>query len=227
MKKILILHGALGAKDQFYPLAEMLNDDFEIHLLNFSGHGGETFKSQFNIPQFAQDVIDYLDENKIDKIDVFGYSMGGYVALFLAKHYSETIGKIITLGTKFKWTPEIASKEIKMLNPLKIEEKIPKFAEVLKQRNLPNDWKEMMNKTSKMMIEMGEQNVLTIEDYKTINHIVKIGLADVDEMVTYEETIEVANALPNAQFYQLKNSNHPIEKVDSQLLIEEICSFLS
>ncbi len=227
MKKLLILHGALGAKEQFYPLAEMFNDDFQIYLLNFSGHGGKAFKNQFNIPQFAQDVIEFLKKENINKIDVFGYSMGGYVALYLAKHYPVRIGKIITLGTKFKWTPEIASKEIKMLNSSKIEEKVPKFAEVLKQRNLPNDWKEMVTKTAQMMVEMGENNVLSIEDYKSIKHFVKIGLADKDEMVSYDETIEVAEALPNAKYFQLENSYHPIEKVDLQLLIKEICSFLS
>ena len=46
-----------------------------------------------------------------------GHSMGGYVALKLALKRPELVDRIITLGTKFNWTPEVAAKEVKMLNP--------------------------------------------------------------------------------------------------------------
>ncbi|MBE7440885.1 MAG: hypothetical protein HS119_00320 [Flavobacteriales bacterium] len=51
-------------------------------------------------------------------------------------------------------------------------------------------------------------------------------MADQDEMVTLEETMAVANAIPNALFYQLHNSKHPIEKVDLQQLTHEIIDFI-
>ena len=54
--------------------------------------------------------------------------MGGYVALQLANKHPKYVQKIITLGTKFAWDKETAAKEVKMLNPEKIEEKIPAFA---------------------------------------------------------------------------------------------------
>ena len=125
MKNLLVLHGAIGSKSQFDSIASLLDNQFDIHLLNFSGHGGEAFKENFNISQFADDVLTYLKLNKIASIDIFGYSMGGYVALYLAKNHPEKVGKIITLGTKLSWTPDIAAKETKMLVADKIEEKIP------------------------------------------------------------------------------------------------------
>lgn len=226
MKNLLILHGAIGSREQFEPLKNQLSTQYDVHTLNFSGHGGEPFKSKFNIAQFAEDVLSYLDSNNIETIDVFGYSMGGFVALYLAKYNPDRIIKIITLGTKFNWSPEIAQQEIKMLDAEKIEEKIPAFAELLKQRHTPNNWKEVLARTANMMLEMGQKNPLTINDYKTIKHKVKIGLADQDEMVTLEETMAVANAIPNVVFYQLHSSKHPIEKVDLQQLTHEIIDFI-
>ena len=41
MKKILLLHGAIGAASQLDKLKEELKDNFEIYTLSFSGHGGE------------------------------------------------------------------------------------------------------------------------------------------------------------------------------------------
>lgn len=225
MKNLLILHGAIGSKSQFNSLASLLNNQFNIHLLNFSGHGGEAFKENFNITQFADDVLVYLDQQKIESIDIFGYSMGGYVALYLAKNHPEKVGKIITLGTKLSWTPEIAAKETKMLDAEKMEEKIPAFAAILKDRHHPNDWKTVLRKTAHMMIAMGNKNILKDEDFKLIQHPVKMLLADNDEMVTYEETNHVTQLLPHATFEILPNSKHPIEKVDIDALSEIIRGF--
>ncbi len=225
MEKLLLLHGALGSKEQLEQLQTFL-DTFETVSINFSGHGGEEFLTEFNINQFSKEVIQFLDENNIDKIDVFGYSMGGYVALYVAKYHSDRIGKIITLGTKFKWNSEIAEKEIKMLNADVIELKILAFANILQQRHQPNDWKELLAKTADMMVEMGNNNPLQIADYNAIQHKVKIGLADEDEMVSKEETLEVVNALKNSSFYTLANSKHPIEKIDISKLALEIKEFL-
>lgn len=226
MKKLLLLHGAIGGKAQLKPLSELLKDNFEIHKLNFSGHGGRDFNDHFTINQFAEDVIGHLNANEIESIDIFGYSMGGYVALYLAKYYPNRVGKIITLGTKFKWNVNIANKEVKMLNPEVISEKIPAFAIVLEKRHHPIDWKIVLTKTSNMMLEMGLQNPLQLTDFKQINHEVKVGLAFDDEMVSKEETEEVYKTLPNAEIYFLPNSKHPIERVDLSLLAEEILNFM-
>ena len=227
MKNLLILHGAIGSKSQFSSIASLLNNQFNIHLLNFSGHGGKAFKENFNIPQFADDVLAYLKQNKIESIDIFGYSMGGYVALYLAKNHPEKVGKIITLGTKLSWTPDIAVKETKMLDAEKIEEKIPAFAAILKDRHFPNDWKIVLEKTANMMIAMGNNNVLKDEYFKVIQHPVKMLLADNDEMVSKTETNHVADLLPCATFELLPNSKHPIEKVDINALSEIIRAFYS
>src|SRR5690349_7993403 len=107
MNSLLILHGALGAAFQLDPIKSFVQNQYkEVHFLNFSGHGGAAFQSEFGIEQFAKDTLKYLDDNRLKEVDIFGYSMGGYVALWLAKQYPERVGKIITLGTKFDWSVE-------------------------------------------------------------------------------------------------------------------------
>jgi esterase/lipase len=225
MKNLLILHGAIGAKDQFYTLEDSLKSNYTIHLLNFGGHGGEAEPESFSIETFAKNVLDYLNKNNIKTINIFGYSMGGYVALYIAKHHPDRINKIFTLATKFLWTPEIAEKEIKMLDAAKIEEKIPAFAETLKKRHQPNDWKSVLQKTQAMMIDLGNNNRLHLSDYNSIAHTVQIGIGDKDTMVTLEETIAVYRNLKNSTFIVLPQTAHPIEKVDTKRLSNEIISF--
>ena len=125
--------------------------------------------------------------------------MGGYVALYLAKHHPEKIESVITLATKFQWDNDIAAKEIKMLQPLVIEEKLPKFALQLAERHHPADWKMVLEKTADMLVEMGKQNPLQPTDFKSIQCPVLLMLGDRDKMVSLAETVEMYNLLASSQ----------------------------
>ena len=140
MKSLILLHGALGAKGQLLDLKAELSDRFDVHVLNFSGHGGQPFAEKgYSMTQFAKEVEVYMHENNIPSANFFGYSMGGYVALTLALQHPELVDNIMTYGTKFNWTIASAEAEVKMLNSEKILEKVPKFAKALQEKHAPLD----------------------------------------------------------------------------------------
>ncbi|MBK9228864.1 MAG: alpha/beta fold hydrolase [Ignavibacteria bacterium] len=58
-----------------------------------------------------------IEKTRISPCNIFGYSMGGYAALYAAKKYPGVIGKIFTLGTKFEWNEESSASEVKLLSP--------------------------------------------------------------------------------------------------------------
>lgn len=225
MKNVILLHGAIGAKDQLEPLAnELKQQGYVVYTLSFSGHGQTPFATHFGIEQFALELEQFIKENNVDKPTVFGYSMGGYVALYLAKQQPAILGNIITLGTKFEWSPAIAEKEVKMLNSKTILEKVPKFAEALQKRH-GQDWELLLQKTAEMMIELGNKNALTLNDFTSIENKVLIGLADKDNMVSLEETTAVYKQLKNGAMYMLPNTKHPIETVNVGLLGRIVVDF--
>lgn len=222
MKTIILLHGAIGAKDQLEPMAaELKQQGYNVFTLSFSGHGQTPFASNFGIEQFALELEQFINENKLNQPSVFGYSMGGYVALYLAHRNPSVLGNIITLGTKFEWSPEIAQKEVKMLDSKTIIEKVPKFAEALQKRH-GQDWELLLQKTAEMMLSLGNKNALSLTDFASIENKVLIGLADKDTMVSLEETTAVYKLLKNGAMYMLPNTKHPIETVDAKLLFELI-----
>lgn len=227
MKKLLLLHGALGSKLQLEPLAEALKNDFEIFDLNFSGHGGAPFDQGFGIEQFTTEVLAFFDKNGLDQVDIFGYSMGGYVALNLAHLQPKRVGNIITLATKFDWTPEGAERETKMLDPEKIEAKVPVFASQLRERHAPGDWKELLLKTADMMMQLGHRPLLTPDILSKINNPCLICLGDNDQMVSLDETARAAEALPNGQLCVLEQTPHPFEKINVPAFVHTVASFLA
>jgi esterase/lipase len=225
MKTIILLHGAIGAKDQLEPLAvELKQQGYNVFTLSFSGHGQTPFQTNFGIEQFALELEQFIIENKLENPSVFGYSMGGYVALYLAHQQPSLLGNIITLGTKFEWSPEISAKETKMLDSKTIIEKVPKFADALQKRH-GQDWELLLQKTAEMMLSLGNKNALPLSDFAAVENKVLIGLADKDNMVSLEETTAVYKQLKNGAMYMLPNTKHPIESIETKLLVEIIRRF--
>jgi len=219
MENILLLHGAIGAKDQLQPLADLLENNFRVHVINFSGHGGNPFPSGvFSIESFAQDVLNYMQQQELDNTIVFGYSMGGYVGMYMAKYFPVKISKLITLATKFYWDEAVATKEIKLLDAATIRQKLPAFAKELKSRHAPADWTEVLHCTKQLLIDLGNNNVLKFPDYASVSTPCLLMLGDSDKMVTLEETLKVYKQLQNGSLAVLPQTPHPIEKVDLTLL---------
>jgi pimeloyl-ACP methyl ester carboxylesterase len=226
MEKLLLLHGALGCQAQFEKLKEALADSYEVHTLDFYGHGTETFTDQpYRIQDFAEQVKAWLEANQIDRISIFGYSMGGYVALYLASKYPEKVRCIFTLATKFDWNETSAEKETKLLDPEKIEAKVPMFAEELANRHGAHYWKNVLRKTAEMMWELGKQKALSEEDLTKIETPVLISVGDRDTMVTLEETAAVAKSLKNGALLVMPHTIHPLEKASLNRLVFECRQF--
>lgn len=224
MSTILFLHGAIGSKTQFDSVISKLSGSYNCISLNFPGHGNERMQEFFSIESFAEYVYSFLKKEKLNKVAIFGYSMGGYVGLYLAAKYPEIIDKVFTFATKFHWTPEIAEKEIKMLDSGIILQKVPQFAKSLQLKHGEDKWREVLSKTQELMISLGNNNILE-NLLELVAAKVQIGIGDKDNMVTLEETIQVYRKLKNASLIVFPNTMHPFEKISEDQLALEIRTF--
>lgn len=223
---LLLLHGALGSKSQFSSLISLLEETFHIHTLDFEGHGSSPLRDRaFRDEHFAENVLDYLNENSIQSVSVFGYSMGGHVGLYLARKHPARIHRIFTLATKFLWTPENIDREASSLDAEKILKRAPHFAKVLQDRHAVSGWKNVLQKTREMFYEFRESNSLPIEELRQIHHVVRIGVGDRDSMVNIEESVQVYRSLPQGELQIFPNTPHPLEKVPVSYLVSSMVGF--
>jgi len=224
---LLLLHGALGSKSQFSSLIPLLEETFHIHTLDFEGHGSSPLKNRpFRMDHFAENVLDYLNENSLHCVDIFGYSMGGHVGLYLAKKHPERIHRVFTLATKFLWTPEMAGREAVALEADDMLEKVPQFAKVLEERHVVSGWKNVLEKTKEMFLEQGKNNLLPLEEMGQIPHVIRIGVGDRDKMVSIEESVEAYRSLPRGELQIFPKIPHPLDKVPLSNLVHAIVDFL-
>ncbi len=224
---LILLHGALGSGKQLVSIKEQLTGNYNLIVPDLSGHGGRPFNPNgFSIDIFVNEVADLMQSEGIEKAHFFGYSMGGYIALKMALTYPRKVDRIFTLGTKFDWTPDTAAHEIKNLDPEKIEEKVPRFAEALRERHAPLNWKDVVKRTAGLMSDLGNGQALSINDFVSLTQSVKIGIGTQDNMVSIDESEKVATALPNGSLHVFEGFKHPIELADTGILGREIAEFL-
>jgi pimeloyl-ACP methyl ester carboxylesterase len=218
MKDLLLLHGALGAESQFEQLKELFSDTFNVYTFDFHGHGSSEVDDTLSIDLFTVQLNRFLQDHNLTKPVVFGYSMGGYVALNLERVQPGSFEKIVTLGTKFGWNPESSKKESGYLNPDVILEKIPHYAKYLDGLHTGIGWRSLLQKTASMMLGLGDNPILTNEDLSSINCDVTLMLGGEDKMVSQEETRAIASRIDSATFELLEGVPHPIDKIDPHFL---------
>ncbi len=225
MEQMILIHGALGNEQQMFSLKNILSESMDVHVLEFEGHGSTSdFTEPFTTSSFIQQL-----ENKINELDnppnIFGYSMGGFVALLTAVTKNVQIRSITTLGTKMKWNPAIAEKEMRNLNPDLIAEKVPGFASALEKSHGVH-WKEVVLRTSNFMKTLGDTSPISKEAMHNIAIPIQLLLADQDRMVSREETEEVYGWIKNSAFHLIDNSYHQLEKVNIEVLEKKIKVFI-
>jgi pimeloyl-ACP methyl ester carboxylesterase len=227
MLPIILLHGAISSSKQMLPLQAELKKHFpSVHVFDFPGHGGKGLPDElFSMPLFAESVLKWMDENQFAKVNIFGYSMGGFVALYLAKHHPERIEKIITLGTKLEWDHFIANDMARMIDAEKIAAKAPVLANALNELHAPDDWKEVLHRTTALFLDLGSDPALKPDDLSEIKNDVLLLLGDMDKMVTVEETQEAQSHLGNARFEIIPGTPHPIEQADPVQLAQVAVEF--
>ncbi|MBN3944823.1 2-succinyl-6-hydroxy-2,4-cyclohexadiene-1-carboxylate synthase [Nostoc sp. NMS9] len=95
---ILFLHGFMGNINEFDEAIKLLSEDFSYLTLDLPGHGKTQVLGSdeyYKIEPTAQAIINLLDELKIDKCYLIGYSMGGRLALYLTLHFPERFIKVV------------------------------------------------------------------------------------------------------------------------------------
>lgn len=226
MKHVLVLHGALGSASHLKPIIDLLKQSYQVFTLDFSGHGVRASDTvEFSIPLFADDILHFLQTNNINHpIPVFGYSMGAYVALYLQSIRPGTFSHIYSYATKFDWNATSALKESQMLQPEKIEQKVPQFAAMLMQRH-SDSWKRVCTKTAAMMLALGACPALNADNMKSIQIPVLISVGTEDKMIQPEESHRFASYLPNAAFCLIPYAEHAFEKQDMEMLYERLVLF--
>lgn len=100
---LVLLHGGLFDLDQqFGGVLPGLAAGRRVIAADFQGHGrtGDVDRP-LRSEHLAADVLGLLRHLDVDRADVFGFSVGGAVALYLAVHHPEVVRKLVVSSVSF------------------------------------------------------------------------------------------------------------------------------
>ena len=96
---LVLLHGNGEDSSYFQRQMEYFSREYRVIAVDTRGHGqSPRGEKPFTLPQFAEDLKGFMDENKIEKAHILGFSDGGNIALLFALRYPEMVGKLILNG---------------------------------------------------------------------------------------------------------------------------------
>ena len=101
---LVLLHGGLfDGEMQFGALLPELSRGRQVITMDFQGHGrtNDVDDRPLSVPGLASDVVGLLEHLGLRQVDVFGFSLGGAVALQLAIDHPELVRRVVISSVAF------------------------------------------------------------------------------------------------------------------------------
>ena len=96
----VLVHGYLGSSEMWTFQKEFFSKDYRVITPALPGFGeSHNLKSLDSINKMAKEIINVLDQKKIDKFNLIGHSMGGMIVQEITKLIGDRVNKLICFAT--------------------------------------------------------------------------------------------------------------------------------
>ena len=207
---MVIIHGANSAAVEMAPFIEALRPYTQAVAVSLPGHGGRPLDAPMTVPAFAQDVIAFMDREGIDRTVLAGYSFGGAIALYIARHWPHRVSGIVALATKFVFDAATLAHWTHLVQPERLGRPgNPRTAE-LETIHAPNAWQDVARANAELFRTLAASPPLTDADLAAIRVPVMIASSNVDQIVPWQESIELGKRIPGSHIAMFYGPAHPI-----------------
>ena len=209
---VVVLHGANGCAAELEPLAAPLRAYGRVLVHNLPGHGGRAVPDRLGIGMMAEDVVALLDREGIERAFFVGYSLGGYTALHLARHFpARTLGAC-AVATKFIFDRDTVSRGSYLAKPERLARPGNHRGEEMLRAH-GEGWRAVTEANAALFEEIGRSPTLTNSELAAIERPVMLVNANRDPLVSWAETLAVGKLVPNARLVMCYGIAHPLRHV--------------
>ncbi|HYH97929.1 alpha/beta hydrolase [Hyalangium sp.] len=114
-RPLVLLHGGLGSTSMFGDNLKALAKHRKVIAVDLQGHGRTAdIDRPLSVELMADDVAALIQHLKLGRVDVFGYSLGGGVALQVGARHPEVVNKLVIVSAVFRrnaYYPEILAQQ--------------------------------------------------------------------------------------------------------------------
>lgn len=224
---LILLHGNGEDGGYFKHQTDYFKDRYRVIALDTRGHGrSPRGEKPFTIRQFAEDLYDFMDELRIDKAHILGFSDGGNIALLFALSHPERVDHLILNGANLDASGVKLSTQI----PIVIGYRAASFLAGRKKAGSEGRFAAQARRRAEMLglmvhdPDIPPEELSENENQQFIN-IRKLVIAGDKDMIKDEHTRLIYASLPNAQLKVL-HGTHFIAKQNYREFNRAVENFL-
>ena len=173
--RVLLLHGWGCDMKLMQPVADALEKEHQILLVDFPGHGESGRPPEpWGVPEYAGCITALLDKLEYTPCDVVAHSFGCRVAAWIGAHHPDMFGKMVftgAAGIRPKQTEESRKRSARY-------QKLRKYCEILKRVPLSRSLAERMEDKLRKRFGSRDYNALDPEMRKTFVKVINQDLTD-------------------------------------------------
>lgn len=171
---------------------------------------------EFSPFTFEKNLIAFLKENKIEKISLFGHSMGGFVAKEFASKYKDFVSELILISIRKRYEASGLEKIRRHLKKNKRGYLYKFYSQCFSNKEDMSWFKKNLLETYCKQLDL--DYLLKTLDYlekseikvDTLSNIKKITIIHGrrDQIAPIQEAIEIKERLPHARFVCIEDAGH-------------------
>jgi pimeloyl-ACP methyl ester carboxylesterase len=226
---VILLHHITAGLDDWDPsIVDGIAENHPVIAFDNRGVGRSEGQTPNDVPAMAHDAASFIEALGLRKVDLFGYSLGGFVAQVIAQERPALVRKIILAGTGPAGGTGIAKIGEVLQGAMQrsaIEKKHPKsflfftsstssqksseeFLARLSARTADKDAVVSSETIQAQAVAIGKWGLSPANELKSITHPVLVANGDADIMFPTLNSFELFQRLPNATLSIFPDASH-------------------
>lgn len=223
---LVVLHGALGSTAlETDRLVRFWERRFRVVAVDLRGHGESTMpESPPTWTDYADDVVAVADALGLDRFRLFGFSMGGGVALAVAARLGDRVERLAVHGVNVRWD---AAEVEAMVGPMeRVAVENPHWARRLAETHGADRWETLVAHVAAFTrglpaAQMSDESLSAITAPTLVSH------GDADRFFDLRHPLHLRRTIPDARLWVLPGLDHPIQGVDPEAFARAVGDHLA
>lgn len=208
---IILLHGGLGSRNDFLPLARHLEGNYRLIAIDSRGHGRSELGSvPLTYHQLEQDAATVLAELGLSDAGIIGHSDGGIVALRLAASGTVRPRFVVAVGAHWQMPADDPTREI--YREITLDEWRGMFAEQVQTYEAENpapDFAKLFDVTTAMWLG-NDDNAYPGASVRSITSPLLVVHGDEDFLVSRRQAFDLTEMVEGARLLNLPYASHTV-----------------
>lgn len=222
---LVLLHGAAGCLQmELEPLARRLSKQFRVYTVDFTAHGQSDPLPQYDFTPalFIDNVATLFDYFELAEANLFGFSLGGFVALSYAHANPARVRRLAVHATHVFWDQALVDTMLTRLDYEGIKQASPDLARYLGQMHGADNWASLFERTKQYTLKIPafEAEYTHVRDVKTPT---LVSAVDEDDLFSVDSPVGLHKLLANSNLAIIPGKRHALQNVNLDLFAPLLC----